>query len=58
MIFILLKIKLDNYKIYNVFAFTQVSVYHQVKRVLKSGGKFIGLTLAESYVLGMVIQNF
>lgn len=33
-------------------------VYHQVKRVLKSGGKFICLTLAESHVLGMVYLYF
>ncbi|GAB2295689.1 hypothetical protein Dimus_029843 [Dionaea muscipula] len=30
----------------------------EVKRVLKSGGKFICLTLAESYVLGLLFQKF
>ncbi|CBI17265.3 unnamed protein product, partial [Vitis vinifera] len=30
----------------------------EVKRVLKSGGKFIGLTLAESHVLGLLFSKF
>lgn len=33
-------------------------VYYQVKRVLKSGGKFICLTLAEAHVLGIFHHNF
>lgn len=32
----------------------QILASHQVKRVLKLGGKFICLTLAESHVLGIV----
>lgn len=38
----------------NVNGIDVILLYHQAKRVLKFGGKFICLTLAESHVLGIL----
>lgn len=34
-----------------------MGLHYQVKRLLKSGGKFVCLTLAEFHVLGIVVLN-